>query len=107
MFRLVVKGSIFDVVEAIRAHTIGSFVVRLVQHATFADEWLVDLAARPGDHAMRFTLNAWYCETLPATPPYPNGSLLFWTEVEDTLISVQAQANTMTDEAMSRGMWMA
>lgn len=117
MFRLVVKAiNVRQAAMALEAHGMVDMVVRMVQHETFTDEWLVDLAGQPGDTSLRFRLNAWYCERInrldrwyaehPSehTPHFPDGSLLFWTEVPSTLISVQEQARTLTDEALSIGM---
>ena len=103
MFRLVVKAiNVRQAAAALEAHGMVDMVVRMVQHETFTDEWLVDLAGQPGDTGLRFRLNAWYCEHI--TRSTPMGGLMFWTEVPSTLISVQEQARTLTDEALSIGM---
>lgn len=103
MFRLVIKAvNVRQAAMALEAHGMVDLVVRMVQHETFTDEWLVDLAAAPGDTSLRFRLNAWYCEHITRQPQ--QGSLLFWTEVPSTMISVQEQARQLTDEALSVGM---
>ncbi len=106
MYRLVVKGSnIRQVSASVEAHDLINAVQR-IERLRERNEWIVDLVSRPLDMVLRTTLNGWYLERPRFVSGYgfPDGTLLFWTEVESTLISAEAEASAHLDEALSRPM---
>lgn len=109
MFRLIVKAeNVRQLGATLESEGVAPLVERIMRHTFMRTEWIVDLVARPQDYHVRSLLTAW---TQDNTKPgaftegagFRMGTLLYWCEVPDTAITLQALARRAVEDMIATG----
>lgn len=102
MFRAIIKAqNARQASAALEANGLLDITERLQRHPSQLTEWIADIIARPDDEWVRSQLNTWLAEATMATfivgSGFRIGTLLFWSQVDETLLRLQVQAREAID----------